>query len=70
VHGYASPLAFDFALSSGAYVDIRFSNLLQLRLAVPTNYYALHSAPAGSSGGDNVVEVVPTIALSTAAWSL
>jgi hypothetical protein len=70
VHGYDTPIAFDFAMSSGAYIDARLSNLVQLRLAVPTNYYGLHSAPANSIGGANIVEVAPTVVLSVASWGL
>jgi hypothetical protein len=70
IHGYDTPVAFDSVLSAGAYLDFRMSNLVQLRLAIPTNYYPLANAPAGTLGGANIIEVLPTIAVSVASWGL
>jgi hypothetical protein len=65
---YASPVQASRIQTYGAFVDVRASAKLQVRLAVPFDHYELASPVAGSDGKKNIWRVAPTLSLTVATW--
>jgi hypothetical protein len=64
---YSDPLPTARVQTYGAFVDVRVSTKLQLRLAVPVDRYRLTRAPS-PDGTLEVRRVVPTLSVTVASW--
>jgi hypothetical protein len=64
------PISASTITSLGAYVDIRSSATLQLRIGAPFTKYTLEAGTAGNASEAQIWGFAPTISLSVASWSL
>jgi hypothetical protein len=71
VAGYADPLKTSRITTAGAFIDVRSSTKVQLRLGLPVTVFRLASAPDPASDTSRTAwGFAPTVSLTVASWVL